>query len=66
VGEGQGEGSFQKMEANITKLAKKLGKGQTDAESLLWKHLRIKQMEVPLPSREGNPFVRVINGVIHE
>ena len=59
MGEGQGEGSFQKMEANITKLAKKLRKGQTDAESLLWKHLRIKQME-GVKFRREEPIGRFI------
>jgi very-short-patch-repair endonuclease len=47
------------MEANITKLAKKLRRGQTDAESLLWKHLRTKQME-GVKFRRQEPIGRFI------
>jgi len=34
-----------RMTKNFTKIAKELRKRSTDAEKLLWKHLRLKQLE---------------------
>jgi len=47
------------MEFSITKLAKNLRRGQTGAESLLWKHLRTKQME-DIKFRRQQPIGRFI------
>jgi very-short-patch-repair endonuclease len=38
-------GANTKMQANIHKIAKVLRKRPTDAERLLWKHLKAKQLE---------------------
>jgi very-short-patch-repair endonuclease len=55
----RGAGHPKKMESNINKLAKTLRRGQTDAESLLWKHLRTKQME-GIKFRRQQPIGRFI------
>jgi hypothetical protein len=44
MGEGQGGGE-PLMGDNLLGLAKALRKRQTDAENLLWRHLRAKQLE---------------------
>jgi hypothetical protein len=44
MGEGQGGGE-PLLGDNLLGLAKSLRKNQTDAENLLWRHLRAKQLE---------------------
>ncbi len=44
MGEGQGEG-VKEMKTKLTPLAKGLRKSSTDAERVLWRHLRNKQIE---------------------
>jgi very-short-patch-repair endonuclease len=45
VGEGRGEGGLLKPKARHTTIAKRLRRNTTDAERLLWRHLRAKAFE---------------------